>query len=123
MDKLDQMIKDALEGENAAALGEMKEPGYFALGLSQFTGTYWWVTWVVMIVQATMFVVGVWCAVQFFAATDVLMALKYGLPAAVLLIAATVVKLSLMPQMQADRVIREVKRLELMVLNASGPGK
>lgn len=118
MDKLDEMIADALKREEAGALPDLKEPGWFALGLSQFTGTYGWVTWVVMAVQVALFAVGVWCAFGFFAAGEVLEAVRYGIPGAVLILMATSLKLSLMPQMQADRVIREVKRLELMVLQA-----
>ena len=115
MTKIDDMIRDALEGSDREMFDQTEELGYFALGLSQFRGKMWWVTWVIMIVQATMFLIGVWCAVQFFAATDVLMAVKWGLPSAVLIITAASLKFSLMPQMQADRVIRELKRVELML--------
>ena len=115
MTKIDDMIREALEDKDREAFDQTEELGYFALGLSQFRGKMWWVTWVIMVVQATMFLIGVWCAVQFFGATDTLMALKWGLPSAVLIITATSLKFSLMPQMQADRVIRELKRVELML--------
>jgi len=115
MTKIDDMIREALEGSDREILDQTEELGYFALGLKQFTGKLGWVTWVIMIVQSAMFIGGVWCAVQFYAATDVLVALKWGLPGAVLMLAATVLKLSLMPQMQADRIIREVKRVELLL--------
>ena len=42
-------------------------------------------------------------------------ALKWGLSAATLALMATQLKLSLTPQMQADRIIRELKRIELML--------
>lgn len=115
MDKLDQMIKEALEGEDAKILEQTEELGYFALGFSQFRGKLGWITWVIMIVQASLFLLGVWCAVRFFGTSDVLEAVKYGISGGVLMIVATVLKLSLMPQMQADRVIREIKRVELML--------
>ena len=66
-------------------------------------------------VQTVMFVAGAWCTVKFFQTTDVLLALKWGLSASVLWLMATQLKLSLTPQMQADRVIREIKRVELML--------
>lgn len=116
-DRLDDLIRDALEAEEQEILKDTEELGYFALGLSQFRGKLGWVTWVVMIVQAAMFFAGVWCAVRFFAATDALTALHWGLPAAVLMLAATTLKLSLMPQMQADRILRELKRVELMIVS------
>ncbi len=118
--RLDDMIKAALTGEDREILNQTQELGYFELGLSQFGGKLGWVTWVIMIVQATLFFIGVWCAFRFFGTTDVLEAVKWGIPAAVLMLAATQLKLSLAPQMQADRVIREVKRLELLIATRTG---
>ena len=120
MSRLDDLIAEALSAEEKEMLKDTAEPGWFRLGLDQFRGRYGWVTWVVMIVQATLFLAGVWCAVRFFAATEVLEALHWGLPAAVLVIVATVLKTSLMPQMQADRVLREIKRLELLIVRERG---
>ncbi|WP_298356719.1 DUF6768 family protein [uncultured Litoreibacter sp.] len=117
--RLDDLIKAALTGQDKEILKETEELGYFALGLSQFGGKLGWVTWVIMVVQAVLFIVGVWCAVQLFAAVDVLAAVKWGVSSAVTMIMAVQLKLSLAPQMQADRVIREVKRLELLVVNTS----
>jgi len=115
MSKLDDLIRDALDEKDQAILDKTEELGYFQLGLSQFGGKLGWVTWVIMIVQATLFLIGVWCAFKFFAATDLLLALKWGLTSATLIIVASALKFSLMPQMQADRVIRELKRVELLL--------
>ncbi len=120
MEKLDQMIKEALEAEDRKIWAETEELGWFALGRKQFRGKLGWVTWVIMSVQTVMFLASIWCAAQFFASSDVLLALKYGIAGAVLMLAALAMKLSLMPQIQADRVIREVKRLELMLARREG---
>ncbi len=117
MDKLDRLIESALENEDQQLVEDTRELGFFALGLKQFTGKLGWVTWVTMTVQGLMFLGGVWCAVQFYGTQDVLSATKWGLTAAVLMLAATALKLSLAPQMQADRILRELKRIELMVLS------
>ena len=115
MNKLDKMIEEALTGEDRRVFEETKELGFFALGLSQFGGKLGWVTWVLMIVQMAMFVGAIWAGVQFFSAEQVLPALKWGISCAVLALMALQIKLSLAPQMQADRVIREVKRVELLL--------
>ncbi|MGR3812988.1 MAG: DUF6768 family protein [Cognatishimia activa] len=112
---LDRMIEDALKGQDSEILRETQELGWFQLGLSQFGGKLGWVTWVVMIVQIALFAVGVYCAVQFFGATEAILAVKWGVSGGVLILMATQLKLSLMPQLQADRVIREVKRLQLIM--------
>lgn len=117
MTKLDDLISEALDHQDKAALAETDELGYFALGLSQFRGKLGWVTWVIMIVQTVMFLGGVYCAVQFYGATESVLAVKWGITGAVLMIIGANLKFSLMPQMQADRVIREVRRLELLFLS------
>lgn len=115
MTKLDEMIREALEGEDKKIMDETRELGFFELGLSQFRGKLGWVTWVIMVVQTTMFLIGLWCVVRFFQSAEVLEALKWGLSGAVLWIAGMLLKLSIGPQMQADRVIRELKRVELIL--------
>ncbi|MCI4665660.1 MAG: hypothetical protein MRY74_13155 [Neomegalonema sp.] len=116
MSKLDQLIAEAMSAEEREILRETEELGWFGLGLNLFRGKLGWVTWTVMIVQSAMFIAAVWCAIEFFAASDVLSALKWGLPGAVLMIVATILKTSLMPQIQANRILRELKRIELMIV-------
>jgi hypothetical protein len=116
MDRLDRMIAEALDDEDRALLDSIEEPGFFALGLGQFRGKLGWVTWVLMAVQTVMFLAAVWCGWHFYTATELLPALKWGLTAAVLAVLATQLKMALVPQMQADRVLRALRRVELMVL-------
>ena len=115
MSKLDKLIEDALSEQDRELLRETEELGWFALGASQFTGKLGWVSWVLMVVQSLLFLMAVWAGWNFFTATEVLPALKWGLSAATLMIVATVLKTSLMPQIQADRILRELKRVELMI--------
>lgn len=120
MTRLDDLIREALRDEDRDILEATAEQGWFALALSQFRGKLGWVTWVIMTAQVAMFVAGLWCAVRFWGATDPVLALKWGLSGAVLILMATMLKMSLMPQVQADRVLREVKRLELMIARQRG---
>lgn len=116
MDKLDKLIEDAMKSEDRALLKDTGELGYFALGLKQFTGKLGWVTWVIMIMQGVIFLIGLWCLITFLNASDALAAIKWGISSAILILVATNLKLSLWPQMQADRVLRELKRVELLLL-------
>jgi hypothetical protein len=115
-DQLDQMIDAALDEEERKLLRDIgEEPGYFAQAFGLFSGKLGWVTWLVMAAQVLMFATAVYLAVRFFNAQDTLEALKWGLPSGVLLIQALLIKLTLWPSLQANRVIREVKRLELQL--------
>jgi len=120
MDKVDVVIREALEGEDTDILKQTEELGFFPLVFSQFRGKLGWVAWLLTFVQTALFLTGLWCAVRFFQATDVLPALRWGISGAVLWIFAINIKLSMMPQMQADRVIRQLKRVELLLAARDG---
>jgi hypothetical protein len=116
MNDLDRMIDRALEEERTAPESVFgHEPGMFEVGLSLFKGPRGWANLLTMTVQTTMFVGGVWMAWLFFQASDPLTALKMGLPAAVLLVMALVAKTSLAPFMAENRLMLELRRLELRV--------
>ncbi len=115
MSKIDDMIREALKCEERDILKSDGEIGFFALGLKQFRGPNGWVTWVLMITQSIFFIIGVYCMIMLFAAVEALSALKWGLVGSTSLIIGLQIKLALAPQMQADRVIRELTRIELML--------
>lgn len=116
MQDIDRMIEEALDGEEQALFRETAiEPGFFHQTFGLFSGRAGWVNAVLMLAQTAAFFFGAWAAWRFFQADNALSALHWGLPATVLLLASLVMKLSLVPALQANRVIRELKRLELQV--------
>lgn len=109
-------IDQAILAEEKALLAAIREePGFIAQATSLYAGPAGWVGILLMFVQAGLFIIGVLAGWQFFEASEALAALHWGLPAAVALLMALVIKLSLVPQMQANRVIREIRRLELVM--------
>ncbi|HVL79948.1 MAG TPA: DUF6768 family protein [Sphingomicrobium sp.] len=120
MRDLDQMIDEALDADERAILRDIgEEPGFFSQAFGIFSGTTGWVNALLMVVQTILFFAGAWAAWNFFQSTDALEALRWGLPAAVLLLMALIVKLSLWPTIQANRLMRELKRIELQLARAS----
>lgn len=116
MQDIDRMIDEALKGENQTLFRETaREPGYFNQAFGVFSGGLGWANAVLMVTQGVIFIAGVWAGLRFFQATDTLSALHWGLPAAVLVLMATILKTALMPVLQANRVMRELKRLELQI--------
>jgi hypothetical protein len=116
MRDLDAMIDEALGDEERDLLRRIgEEPGFFAQAFGLFGGRTGWVNIILIVVQAVAFVAGVVMAVGFFQAVDPVSQLRWGLPAAVLLLMSTMVKLAMMPALEANRVIRELKRVELQI--------
>lgn len=113
MRDLDQMIDEALDAEERELLRTLDEPGFFSQAFGVFRGPTGWMSVVMMFWQAVMFIAGVWAAWNFFEATDPVTQLRWGLPAMLLLIFAGMLKMALVPRMEGNRLLREMKRLEL----------
>lgn len=108
-------ITAAIAAEERDLLRQIEqEPAYFEQVGSLFAGRNAWINWLLFAAQAGLFFAGVWAAIRFFAATEVLQALHWGLPAVTLLLASLLIKLSMMPVMQSNRVLLTLKRMELL---------
>lgn len=115
MPDADRIIDERLAAEERdllRAIGE--EPPFIAQTLGLFAGRNGWVAVLLTLVQAAMFFAGAWAAWRFFGATEVLEALRWGLPAAVLLIMSLVIKMAMWPLLHLNRVIAELKRIALL---------
>ncbi len=114
MQDIDRMIEEALDGEEQALFRETaREPGFFEQAFGLLGGRNGWVNGVMVAVQAVLFVGGLWAGWRFYGAETALSALHWGLPAAVLLLMALIIKTAMMPELQANRLMRELKRLQL----------
>ncbi|MEO6434095.1 MAG: DUF6768 family protein [Sphingomicrobium sp.] len=108
------MIDTALDAEERELLRSFgEEPDFFVRAFGLFGGKDGWVHILLMLIQGLLFVAGVIAAWKFFEASDPLTAMRFGIPAAVLLLGSLIIKIGMWPTLQANRVIREVKRLEL----------
>ena len=117
MKDIDRMIDESLSAEERDLLHRMgEEPAYASQLLAIFDGRTGWVNVVMMIAQTALFIGGVWAAWNFFQAAESLDALRWGLPSAVLLLMSLIIKLAMWPTLQVNRVLRELKRLELQVV-------
>lgn len=114
MRDIDQTMDAALKAEERDLLRRIgEEPGFFNQTLGVFGGSTGWVNALLMLVQTGLFLVGAWAGWRFFQAAETLEALRWGLPSAVLLLMALNIKLTLWPTMQANRVLRALKLMEL----------
>ena len=116
MRDVDQMIDEALSAEERDLLARMgEEPGFFVQAIDLFRGKLGWIHLVLMVVQVTLFIGAVYAAWYFFAADDPVTQLRWGLPATVMALAAVVIRLSLLSTLNANRVMRALKRIELQI--------
>ncbi len=118
MSNLDDLIVEALSELEKEVLEGTEEQGWFSLGTNLFRGKLGWVSWVIMAVQSIMFFAGAYTSWKFFQASEIVPALQWGFASTVLLLGALMMKLSLMPQIQANRILQELRRVELLILHS-----
>lgn len=116
MRDVDEAISAAVAEEERELLRRIgEEPGFFGLAFGMLRGRLGWVNVILMLVQASLFVAGVYAAIMFFAAAEPVAQLRWGLPAAVLLLMSLIVKMGMWPILHIDRLMRELKLIELQL--------
>lgn len=115
MNKLDEMIGRALTEEDRELLARHGEPGYVAQAFGMFRGPMAWALWVAYVAGAVAFVMGAYAFWQMVTTTDLVAAVKWGVGALLLFQMTTLTKSFMGSHMQANRMLRELKRLELQV--------
>jgi hypothetical protein len=119
MRDVDNLIEEALGREESEILKQIgEEPGFFGMAFGLFSGRLGWVNILLMVVQGVTFLAGAYAAWMFFEAGDAVSQLRWGLPSAVLLILSTMIKIGMWPNIHADRLMRELKRIELQLARA-----
>jgi hypothetical protein len=116
MKDLDRMIEQAIDEEERDLLRRIgEEPGVLDQALGIFAGRTGWMNALNVAVQTLLFLAGIWAAWMFFAAADPVTQLRWGLPAAVLLLTSLIIKSMLWPSFLTNRIIRELKLIQLQL--------
>jgi uncharacterized membrane protein len=115
MSKTDDMIERALSAEDRELLARHSEPDYFAQARGLFGGSLGWVagvTYVSALVAFAGFGYAFW---RMWTADDSLHAIRFGALALVLFQFTMMAKSFLGAQLESNRALREIKRVELQV--------
>jgi len=115
MSKIDDLIGKALTEEDRELLASHAEPGYINQAFGIFRGPMGWVMWVVNIAAGVAFVGGLYAVWHMFEAADALTAVKWGVGSLFLFQVTTMCKTFMGNHMEANRMLRELKRVELQV--------
>lgn len=107
----DPRIDTALrEAEDRLRAGD--DSGFFADAFETLRSPQGWVPGVMIAAQTLLFLAGLWFAWRCWGAADVLVALKTGLLAAVLVLLSAIVKMAVLPLIETRRVLRALRVLE-----------
>ncbi|MBI2398385.1 MAG: DUF6768 family protein [Pseudolabrys sp.] len=115
MNKLDELIGQALTDEDRALLASHGEPGYLTQAFGIFRGPLAWVMWFVNFAGGLAFIAGAYAVWKLFGTTEPVAAVQWGIGALFLFQVTTLCKTFMGNQMQTNRMLREMKRLELQI--------
>jgi hypothetical protein len=115
MNDLDQKIKAALQRHSSE--GAVEEPNLAEEVITVFRGRRRWFHAVVVVVSLVFLAVTVWAGFRFYGAEIVREQLWYGAVAFAALLVISLLKVWFWLEMHTNRVLRELKRVELLLVS------
>lgn len=116
MSRIDDAIQQALTDEDREFLARFEsEPGSVAQMASVFSGPLAWIYIAFFVAAVILAPFGLYCAFQFFNATELRPLFYWGFGVTTILIVLSVVRLVFFMQINTNRMLREMKRLELQL--------
>ena len=114
-EKIDKIIHEALNKEEAAYYDQLGEQSLLEMSLDVFKGRNKGIYIITVIMSLVLFGGFVYCAIEFYNSPDIKQMLIYGGIGFWCILGVTGIKLWHWMQMNTNRVIRELKRLELQI--------
>ena len=119
MDDLDRKIEAALSEEDRAILARFGEQGVFGQWAGVYDGAVRGMAVFATLLTFALFFAAVYCGWRFFGAGEAIEAARWGVGTALLMVMVGFLKLWFWMRMESNRVLRELKRLELQIARAS----
>lgn len=120
MNDIDKKIQAALRSEtgNDALIAE---PNIAEELIVAFRGRHRWLTALVFVWSIILFIGAVWAAIRFYNAETVTSQLRWGGLSLLLILMVSFIKVWFWLELNTNRVLRELKRVELLLI-ARSPG-
>jgi hypothetical protein len=120
MSKTDELIERALSAEDHELLARhgvhgLEEPGYFSQAFGLFRGRLGWVVSVAYVSGVAAFAGFIWALWQVWTTPEALVAVRWAVVAVVLFQFTAIMKTFLGTHLEANRTLRELKRIELQM--------
>lgn len=116
MNDIDQKIQAALRGQTGDET-LLTEPNIAEEVIVAFRGRYRWLSTIVFIWSIVFFIGAVWAAVRFYNAETVASQLRWGGLSLLLILMVSFIKVWIWLEMQTNRLMRELKRVELLLVS------
>tara|TARA_R110002124_G_scaffold83048_1_gene217686 strand:+ start:1527 stop:1904 length:378 start_codon:yes stop_codon:yes gene_type:complete len=118
-EEIDKLIKETLTQEEAKFYDELEQQTIFEMIGGLFQGKNKWIMYMMNFMTLIFFGLFVYCTVQFFNTTETNELIKWGVGGLVFLFGVSMLKIFAWMQMDKNALLRELKRLELLITSAS----
>jgi len=120
MEGIDQLIKETLSKEEAAFYDALDEQHFFEMLFGLFKGKNAWFMIIINILTFASFILFIYCCVQFYKVSSTEELIRWGFGGFMCIITLSMLKIFAWMQMDKNAILREMKRLELLVMSLSG---
>lgn len=115
MEEIDKLIKETLTKEESKFYEDLDEQNMFESVLGLFQGKNKWILILMNFMTLVFFSLFVYCTVQFFNTETTNELIKWGIGGLVFLFGVSMLKVFAWMQMDKNALLREIKRLELLI--------
>ena len=122
-EEIDQIIKETLTNEEAKFYDELDEQSLLQMLGGLFQSKHSWLIVIMNIVNIVMFVVSIYCVIQFLNTDITNELIKWASAGFICWTSIAMIKLFIWMQMDKNAILREVKRLELQVASLATKAK
>lgn len=117
IEEIDKLIKETLTQEEVKFYDELEEQNVFQMIFGLFKGKNKWIMILMNFMTLIFFGLFVYCTVQFFNTEVTNELIKWGIGGLVFLLGVSMLKVFAWMQMDKNALLREMKRLELLLLS------
>ena len=115
IEEIDKLIKETLTKEESKFYEGLEEQGLFGMVKGLFRGKLKWV--IVLMITVNFIIIGafIYTVIQFFEATNTFELIKWAVAGFMCMMMVSMLKLFSWMQMNKNALMREIKRLELLI--------
>ena len=121
IEEIDKLIKETLSKEEAKFYDGLEEQNILESVLGLFQGKNKWIMYLMNFMTLVFFGLFVYCTVQFFNTNLTNELIKWGIGSLVFLLGVSMLKIFAWMQMDKNTLLREMKRLELLISATQKP--
>lgn len=115
IEEIDKLIKETLTQEEAKFYDDLEEQNVFEMIFGLFKGKNKWIMILMNFMTLVFFSLFIYCIIQFFNADESRELIKWATGTVIFLLGVSMLKIFAWMQMDKNALLREIKRLELLV--------